>query len=100
MANTKKKGEKRLPQRTCVACREIESKKTLIRIVRAPDGVVADPTGKLPGRGAYLHDSRECWEKAIQRGILARSLKTELTAADVAYLQTQIEERFGESLPN
>ncbi len=38
-----------------------------------------DPTGKAPGRGAYLHDKRSCWQLAL-RGALARSLRTELTA--------------------
>ncbi len=38
-----------------------------------------DLTGKAPGRGAYLHDKRSCWQLAL-RGALARSLRTELTA--------------------
>lgn len=95
MTDSTKKGKKHLPQRTCVACRQVGSKKDLIRIVRTSEGVLSDPSGKLPGRGAYLHDSRECWEKAIRLGILSRSLKTELTAADVESLDKQMEERFG-----
>jgi predicted RNA-binding protein YlxR (DUF448 family) len=50
----------------------------LIRIVRSPDGVQIDPTGKLPGRGAYLHEKRSCWDKGL-KGRLAKVLKTELT---------------------
>jgi len=50
----------------------------LIRIVRGPQGVYVDPTGKAPGRGAYLHDQRTCWEAGL-RGSLARALKTDLT---------------------
>lgn len=53
-------------------------KRTLIRIVRDADGVRIDPSGKAPGRGAYLHDRRSCWENGL-RGSLARALKTELT---------------------
>jgi predicted RNA-binding protein YlxR (DUF448 family) len=67
-----------IPQRTCVACREILSKRSMIRIVRSPKGVVIDPTGKLPGRGAYLHVQRSCWESGLS-GALASALKTELT---------------------
>jgi predicted RNA-binding protein YlxR (DUF448 family) len=37
-----------------------------------------DPTGKLAGRGAYLHDLRSCWEKGL-KGALAQALKTGLT---------------------
>lgn len=70
-----------MPQRTCVACREVLAKRALIRIVRRPDGVQVDPTGKLTGRGAYLHDRRSCWERGL-KGALAHALKTELTAQD------------------
>jgi predicted RNA-binding protein YlxR (DUF448 family) len=61
-----------------VGCRQILPKRTLLRIVRGPNGVHPDPTGKAPGRGAYVHDQRSCWETALN-GALARALKTELT---------------------
>lgn len=77
---------KHVPQRTCVGCREVLAKRGLIRIVRTDGGVQLDKTGKLAGRGAYLHDKRSCWEKAIQRGSLARNLKIELTETDQANL--------------
>jgi predicted RNA-binding protein YlxR (DUF448 family) len=57
------------------------AKRQLVRIVRTPEGVLIDPTGKKAGRGAYLHDRRSCWEAGI-KGALARALKVELTAAD------------------
>lgn len=72
---------KRIPQRTCVGCRLVLPKRQLIRLVRAPEGVMIDPTGKMAGRGAYLHDNRSCWEKAV-KGALANALKTELTKED------------------
>jgi predicted RNA-binding protein YlxR (DUF448 family) len=72
---------KHVPQRTCVACREVLAKRSLIRIVRRPDGVQVDPTGKLTGRGAYLHDRRSCWERGL-KGALSHALKAELTAQD------------------
>ena len=40
-----------------------------------------DPTGKMAGRGAYLHDRRSCWERGL-KGPLASALHTELTLAD------------------
>jgi len=67
-----------VPQRTCVGCRQVLPKRTLLRVVRGAHGVHLDPTGKAPGRGAYLHDRRSCWENGLQ-GSLARALKTELT---------------------
>jgi len=62
-------------------------KRQLIRIVRSPEGVQVDTTGKLAGRGAYLHDRSSCWERAL-KGALAHALKTELTAEDQERLQT------------
>ena len=73
--------KKHVPQRTCVACREVLAKRSLIRIVRRPEGVQVDPTGKLTGRGAYLHDRQSCWERGL-KGALSHALKTELTAQD------------------
>jgi predicted RNA-binding protein YlxR (DUF448 family) len=56
-------------------------KRMLIRIVRQTDGLHIDPTGKLAGRGAYLHDRRSCWENGL-RGALARALRIELSDED------------------
>ncbi len=68
-----------VPQRTCIACRQVLPKRALTRIVRAEAGVDTDETGKLAGRGAYLHNSRACWEKALKGDLLERALKTTLT---------------------
>lgn len=57
------------------------AKRQLVRVVRGREGVVVDPTGKLAGRGAYLHDRRSCWEAGLQ-GSLARALQVDLTSAD------------------
>ncbi|MFN8399745.1 MAG: YlxR family protein [Anaerolineales bacterium] len=77
---------KHVPQRTCVGCREILSKRQLLRIVRTAEGVRVDPTGKLAGRGAYLHDKRSCWVRGLKGG-LAHALKTEISAEDRARLE-------------
>lgn len=53
-----------------------------------------DPTGKLAGRGAYLHDRRSCWERGL-KGALAHALKTDITSEDREYLQA-----FMNSLPD
>lgn len=57
------------------------SKRTLTRIVRRPDGVFIDLSGKMNGRGAYLHDHRSCWERGL-KGALANALRVTLTAED------------------
>jgi uncharacterized protein len=64
-----------------VACRTARPKRELLRIVRTPDGlVVADPTGRLAGRGAYVCNDAACIERAITKGALGRALKTQLPA--------------------
>lgn len=77
---------KHIPQRTCVGCREVLAKRSLVRIVRTPQGVLIDPGGKANGRGAYLHDQRSCWERAL-KGLLAQALKTEFSQQDRQVLQ-------------
>lgn len=55
-------------------------------MVSTPQGLRVDPTGKLPGRGAYLHDRLSCWERGL-KGALAHALKAELTGLDREMLQ-------------
>ena len=67
---------KKLPQRSCTGCGEKKDKKELIRIVKDKEGNLSvDKTGKAPGRGAYLCDSKECFEKAKKTKRLERSLE-------------------------
>lgn len=81
-----------VPQRTCVACRSTEAKRGLVRVVRTAQGTVEiDETGKKPGRGAYIHKSRECWDKALKGKVLEYALKTAITAEDKAVLQAYAE---------
>lgn len=83
--------KKHKPQRTCIACRETKDKRDLIRVVRTPDGqIIVDPSGKANGRGAYLCFQQSCWEKGLQKKILANSLKMTLSATDIEMLKTHL----------
>jgi predicted RNA-binding protein YlxR (DUF448 family) len=87
---------KRRPQRTCVGCKQITTKRELIRVVRTPDGSAeVDRTGKQAGRGAYLCANRGCWERALAQRQLNRALKMTLTDENTAQLRA-----FAESLPD
>lgn len=67
---------KHTPIRTCVACRETDEKRDLLRIVRQTDGSLRyDPKGKLSGRGAYLCARTSCIALARKQKKLERSLK-------------------------
>lgn len=70
---------KKIPQRTCVGCREKKEKKELIRIVKNKEGEIAvDKTGKMQGRGAYICDNPDCLEKAIKSKALERTLEIQI----------------------
>lgn len=99
MARAKTPRKKHVPIRTCVACRQTDSKRTLVRIVRtATSGVQVDPTGKMAGRGAYLCRNRACWDAVLgssqQVARLNAALKTTLTEEEKAALR-----QFADSLP-
>ncbi|MBR5426524.1 MAG: YlxR family protein [Clostridiales bacterium] len=66
---------KKIPMRMCVSCKERFAKKDLIRIVASADGSVqVDPTGRLPGRGAYVCHNPECMKKAVEHSQFDRGL--------------------------
>ena len=71
--------ERKIPMRTCIACRTEKPKKELIRIVKTKDGVFSlDRTGKVSGRGAYLCDDKACALKIISKKLLARAFEMEV----------------------
>lgn len=70
---------KRWRPRTCVGCREESPKREILRIVRNADGVVSiDPSGKLPGRGAYVCLNKECVLAAKKKDALSKALKVKV----------------------
>ncbi|HHX63718.1 MAG TPA: YlxR family protein [Chloroflexi bacterium] len=88
---------KRQPQRTCIGCRRVRSKRELVRLVRTPAGeLVIDSTGKVAGRGAYLCPERRCWSIALERRRIGQALKIELSEEERAQIQTHAE-RFPEA---
>lgn len=86
MVKKPQKRIKHVPQRTCIGCRTTLAKKELVRIVRTPEGVMVDPTGKMAGRGAYIHKIYSCWEQAL-KGPINHALHVEITAVDRQKLQ-------------
>ena len=68
------------PERLCVGCREKHPKGALVRIVRSAAGEVSiDPTGRSPGRGAYICPRQECLQAARRHNGLAWSFKGRVT---------------------
>jgi uncharacterized protein len=70
------------PVRMCVGCRERAAKSELLRIVVGADvtghwALAPDPTMTATGRGAYVHRSIACFDKAVQRRAFSRALRAE-----------------------
>jgi len=74
-----------------VACRTVQDKKNLVRLVRTPEGEIAiDPTGKQSGRGAYLCSKPDCLRAAQKRKSLDRAFKAAVPAETWARLEEQL----------
>lgn len=66
-----------------MACRKVKTKRELIRLVHTADNnIEVDPGGKKAGRGAYLCQTRECWESGLKGNQLERALRSSLTHHD------------------
>lgn len=85
---------KKIPQRTCIGCKEKKDKKDLIRIVRNKEGnIKLDRTGRANGRGAYICDNIECLEKAIKTKALARTFEMDIDESVYNELRGVISEK-------
>lgn len=75
----------------CLGCREMKSKRELIRIVRSPEAeVLIDLTGKKAGRGAYICPSESCLTKALKSKALERALQIAIGAEIIDDLKEKV----------
>jgi predicted RNA-binding protein YlxR (DUF448 family) len=77
--------------RTCVGCRQLESRANLLRIVRVEGKLQIDDDKRLPGRGSWLHHKLSCLDLAISRGSFSRAFRSKIDLADLAILKEQAE---------
>ena len=63
------------PVRTCIGCRSRAPRSSLLRVVAQNSHVVADASAVLPGRGAWLHPTLECYRLAVRRRAFTRALR-------------------------
>ncbi len=92
--------EKKVPERKCLGCGRPFPKKTLLRVVRSPEGAIAfDVTGKMSGRGAYVCKKLTCLKKARKVKRLERALDCEISQEIYDRLEVEITgiEKEGES---
>lgn len=71
------KNGKYVPQRMCVACREVRPKADMIRVALFGGEVML---GGSSGRGAYVCKNKDCIEKAEKTRGLQRGLKTNVSS--------------------
>ena len=83
----------KIPMRQCTGCREMKSKKEMIRVLKTTeDEIVIDATGRRNGRGAYICPSMECFKKAVKSRGLERSLKMAIPKEVYEALEKEMEQ--------
>jgi uncharacterized protein len=87
------------PQRSCLACREVKDKGSLLRFVLAPDRtVVPDLQQKLPGRGVYTCMKGSCLSLAAKKKQFSRGFKGEVLGGEAETLTRQVTEKLEERI--
>ena len=72
---------KKIPMRMCIACREMKPKTEMTRVVKNAAGeIFPDPTGKAPGRGAYICSEEACLKKLMGKKLLNRAFSSNVDA--------------------
>lgn len=70
---------KKVPLRMCTGCGEMFDKRTLVRVVKSPQGEVSlDLTGKKAGRGAYVCNNLDCLKKARKKKAFERAFQMQI----------------------
>jgi predicted RNA-binding protein YlxR (DUF448 family) len=52
---------------------------SLLRVVSRESQLVVDEKAILPGRGAWIHPRRECYELALKKRAFGRALKVSVS---------------------
>ncbi|HBO48932.1 MAG TPA: DUF448 domain-containing protein [Clostridiales bacterium] len=84
---------KKIPMRTCIACKECKPKKELIRIVKTDEGFKFDKTGKLNGRGAYICNDSKCRELLFKNKLLNKTFKCNVSSDEYNSLKDSYESK-------
>lgn len=82
---------RKIPLRTCIACRQEKEKREMLRIARNAQGEISlDFSGKLPGRGAYICNGEACIKKLRKQRLLHKTFSQEVPEE----VYVRIEEEF------
>ncbi|WP_255358402.1 YlxR family protein [Terrabacter sp. Root85] len=81
-----------------MGCRGMDSWSALLRVVAATDRDAGDtspvtlrpdPRHRMPGRGAWLHPTPDCFELAVRRKAFGRALRLQV-ALDVSAVERHL----------
>ena len=90
---------RKIPQRQCLGCGEMKDKKSMLRVIKTPEGeILLDATGRKNGRGAYICADMNCLNKAIKSKGLERSLKCQIPSDVYEALKKELEKTLTHSL--
>ena len=83
---------KKIPLRMCTGCSEMFDKRTLVRVVKSPDGEISlDLTGKKSGRGAYVCKNVNCLKKARKKKAFERAFGVSIEDSIYDEMEKEIE---------
>ena len=83
---------KKIPLRMCTGCSEMFDKRTLVRVVKSPDGEISlDLTGKKSGRGAYVCKNVDCLKKARKKKAFERAFGVTIEDSIYDEMEKEIE---------
>ena len=90
------------PVRTCIGCRLRADRPELLRVVARHGDVVPDPSATLVGRGAWVHPTSVCVERAARRRAFGRALRVTdaLGLQQLTELVGQKQSEFRPKFPN
>jgi predicted RNA-binding protein YlxR (DUF448 family) len=83
---------KRIPERMCVACREIKPRDQLFRFVKLSEGgvITRNDNGHQQGKGLYICRDRECWDRLFSRRNLKRTIAQRIDADSVQWVELSL----------
>ena len=78
-----------VPVRTCIGCGAVTARDGLVRLRIEGERLVIARKGQ-GGRGAWLHPTEACLEKAARRRAFARAFRGAPAAIDLAELRVEL----------
>lgn len=87
---------KKIPLRMCKGCGQMLDKRTLVRVVRSPEGDISlDLTGKKSGRGAYVCKNPDCLKAARKKKAFEREFSMQISDEIYAQMEEEMENAKG-----